>query len=200
MCMQNAYCHIWMHFLQHYVQSCVPKLWVSRYYVLTRQDICQTKSAITILEAIKLHQNTHILRYLLMCYKCLKCFEIRMICFSHIVVYFKICRRFFYHTIKKLHSRCQHLHRHCTKLRTMCGNYSESARNFAFFSEKSCQQKFFAPCVHDGRDKYHLWSWHNVLCLQGRPSWLWNWQTPGRKPKPEYHYSIVASCCCLGIF
>ena len=43
-----------------------------------------------------------------------------------------------HHTIKKLHSRCQHLHRHCTKLRTMCGNYSESARNFAFFSEKSC--------------------------------------------------------------
>ena len=24
------------------------------------------------------------------------------------------------------------------KLRTMCGKYSESARNFAFFSEKSC--------------------------------------------------------------
>ena len=141
--MQNSYCHIWMHFLQHYVQSCVPKLRVSRYYVLTRQDICQTKSAITILEAIKLHQNTHILRYLLMCYKCLKCFEIRMICFSHIVVYFKICRRFFYHTIKKLHSRCQHLHRHCTKLRTMCGNYSESARNFAFFPEKKLPAEIF---------------------------------------------------------
>ena len=42
------------------------------------------------------------------------------------------------------------------KLRTMCGKYSESARNFAFFSEKSCQQKFSASCGHDGRDKYPL--------------------------------------------
>ena len=80
----------------------------------------------------------------------------------------------------------------------MCRNYSENARNFALFSEKNCQQKFSAPYGRDGCDKYHLWSWHNVLCLQGRPSWLWNWQTSGRKTKPEYHYSIVRKLLLLG--
>ena len=55
--------------------------------------------------------------------------------FLHLIVYFKICRD---HTIEKLYSKCQHLQRQCSKLRTVCGNYSESARNFAFFSEKSC--------------------------------------------------------------
>ena len=29
-----------------------------------------------------------------------------------------------------MHSKCQHLHRQCMKLRCKCGYYSESARNF----------------------------------------------------------------------
>ena len=63
---------IWMHFLQHYLQSCILKLRASRYYVLTRQDICQKKIRDRNFRRKKLRQKMPMSQYLLMCYNALK--------------------------------------------------------------------------------------------------------------------------------
>ena len=63
---------------------------------------------------------------------------LKMTRFSHMIAYFNICRDFSV-TQKKnyiVNASIYSLHCQCMKLRNSCRNYSESAGNFAFFSEK----------------------------------------------------------------
>ena len=91
-----------------------------------------------------------------------KCFEMGFnklkSCFFHklfsiLIIYSNICiDRFFCYTKQKLHSKCQHLHRQCMILRYKSRYYSESARNFAWLSDKIMMPSEIF------RDNYHLCS------------------------------------------
>ena len=125
-------------------------------------------------------------------------YSIKMTCFSHIIAYF-IIWDFLSHRNRKKYTLSVSIYTVSARNYVLCAEITQKMQEILpSFLKKSCQQKFSAPCGHDGREKYHLWYWHDVLRLQGRPSWLWNWQTPGRKPKPEYYYSIVRKLLLLG--
>ena len=117
---------------------------------------------------------------------------LKMTCFSHMIAYFNICRDFSV-TQKKnciVNASIYSLHCQCMKLRNSCRNYSESAGNFAFFSEKiTPPAEIFTTIGSDGHDNFHLWNYQaNVVeesCTKKdilRSGWLKGLTPPPHTP------------------